>query len=92
MGSWLAEAPSRAQDGPRARALAVYLVEKQLVPLGRVQQLLHDLCGIQLARGTLVKGIQQAATVLEPVEAAIKAALRRTLDCFLLTGSLSKAC
>lgn len=77
VGSWPAAAPSRAQYGPRVRALAVYLVEEQLVPLGRVQQLLADLFGVQLARGTLVEWIQQAATVLGPVEAAIKAALRR---------------
>jgi transposase len=59
------------------RALAVYLVEEQLVPLGRVQQLLADLFGMRLARGTLVAWIQQAAATLEPVEAAIKAALRQ---------------
>ena len=47
-----AAAPSRAQYGPQygpqLRALAVYLVEEQLVPLGRVQQLLHDLVGVRL--------------------------------------------
>ena len=32
MGAFPAEAPSRAQYGPRLRALAVYLVEEQLVP------------------------------------------------------------
>src|SRR5260370_42033259 len=32
---------------------------------------------MQLARGTLVAWIQQAAVTLEPVEAAIKAALQR---------------
>jgi transposase len=75
VGQFPADAPSRAQYGPQVRALAVYLVEEQLVPLGRVQQLLADLFGVQLGRGTLVGWIQQAATVLEPVEAAIKAAL-----------------
>jgi transposase len=59
------------------RAVAVYLVEQQLVPLGRVQQVLADLFGLRLARGTLVGWIQQAARVVEPVEAAIKAALRQ---------------
>ena len=38
VGAFPAEAPSRAQYGPQLRALAVYLVEEQLVPLGRVQQ------------------------------------------------------
>jgi transposase len=32
VGGFPAEAPSRAQDGPRLRALAVYLVEQQLIP------------------------------------------------------------
>src|SRR5258708_4185032 len=76
-GAFPAEAPSRAQYGPYLRALAVYLVEEQLVPLGRVQQLLCDLLGVQLGRGTLVRWIQQASATLAPVEAQLTAALRR---------------
>ena len=76
VGTFPAEAPSRAQYGPRLRALAVYLVEAQFVPLGRTQQLLADLFGLRLARGTLVGWIQQAARVLGPVEEQIKGALR----------------
>jgi transposase len=74
-GAFPAEAPSRAQYGPRMRALAVYLVEQQLVPYGRVRELLADLLGADLSLGTLVEWVQQAATILEPVEAQIKAAL-----------------
>ncbi len=77
IGAFPAEAPSRAQDGPRLRALAVYLVEEQLVPLGRVQQVLHDLVGVRLGRGTLVRWIQQASATLAPVEAQITAALQQ---------------
>ncbi|SRR5712691_778283 len=77
VGTFPAAAPSRAQYGPHLRALAVYLVEEQLVPLGRVQQLLRDLLGVQLGRGTLVRWIQQAAQTLAPVEAQLTAALRR---------------
>jgi transposase len=77
VGAFPAEAPSRAQYGPQVRALAVYLVEEQLVPLGRVQQLLADLFGAHLARGTLVQWVQQAAQALAPVEAQLVAALRR---------------
>jgi transposase len=72
-----AEAPSRAQYGPQLRALVVYLVQQQLVPYGRVRELLADLCGSQLSLGTLVQWVQQAATVLEPVEAALKTALQQ---------------
>src|SRR5258706_7149101 len=77
VGTFPTEAPSRAQYGPRLRALAVYLVEEQLVPLGRVQQLLRDLLGVQLGRGTLVRWIQQASATLAPMEVELTAALRR---------------
>jgi transposase len=76
-GRFPAEAPSRAQYGPHVRALAVYLVEEQLVPLGRVQALLSDLFGVQVGRGTLVAWVQQAAAVLAPIEDRIKTALQQ---------------
>jgi transposase len=77
VGAFPAEVPSRAQYGARVRALAVYLVEQQHIPLGRAQQVLADLFGVHLARGTLVSWLHQAAQVLEPVERYIKAALVR---------------
>jgi transposase len=77
VGSFSAEAPSRAQYGPQLRALAVYLVEEQLVPLGRVQRLLADLVGLRLGRGTLVGWIQRAADVLAAVETQLKVALQQ---------------
>jgi len=48
-----------------------------LVPYGRVRELLADLFGAHLSLGVLVTWVQQAAAILEPVEAAIKAALRQ---------------
>jgi transposase len=75
VGAFPAEASSRAQYGAQVRALAVYLVEQQQQPLGRVQQLLSDLWRLRLGRGTLVRWIAQAARVLEPVERRIKDAL-----------------
>ena len=77
-GAFPPEAPSRAQYGPRLRALAVYLVEQQLVPYARVQELLRDLFGADLSGGTPVAWVREAAAILEPVEAAIKVALQRT--------------
>src|SRR5258708_6834693 len=77
VGSFPAAAPSRVQYGPRLRALCVYLVEQQLVPYGRVREVLADVFGARLALGTLVAWVQQAAATLEPVEAQLKAALRR---------------
>ena len=75
VGDFPVEASSRAQYGAGVRALTVYLVEQQHLPLGRVQQLLSDLWRMQLGRGTLVRWIAQAARVLKPVERRIKYAL-----------------
>lgn len=77
VGTFPPAAPSRAQYGPRLRALAVYLVEQQFVPYGRVRELLADLFGVSLSVGTLVTWIQQSAVVLAPVDAQLKAALRQ---------------
>jgi transposase len=77
-GHFPAEVPSRVQYGPRLRALAVYLVEQQLVPYSRVRELVADLLGTELSLGTLVEWVQQAATALALVEARIKAALSQT--------------
>jgi transposase len=76
VGVFPAAAASRAQYGPRLRALAVYLLEQQLVPYARVRALLADLYGAQVSLGTLVRWVGQAAQTLEPVEAQIMAALR----------------
>ena len=65
------EVPSRVQYGPRLRALAVYLVEQQLLPYGRVRELLTDLFGARLSVGTLVEWVGQVAAALEPVSLAV---------------------
>jgi transposase len=75
VGSFPAEAPSRAQYGPRLRALAVYLLEQQLVPYARVRELFADLIGAPVSLGTLLRWVQQSAETLRPVEEAIKTAL-----------------
>ncbi len=77
VGRFPAEAPSRAQYGPRLRAFAVYLVQQQLVPYGRVRALLHDVFGQRLSLGSVVNWVGQAATTLAPVETQITAALRQ---------------
>lgn len=74
-GAFPSEAPSRAQYGPRLRAFAVYLVEQQFVPYGRVRELLAERFDAHLSRGTLVQWVRQAATALEPVAAHIAVAL-----------------
>jgi transposase len=77
VGTFPAEASSRAQYGPRLRGLAVYLVEQQLVPYARVRELVADLLGARLSLGTLNRWVRQGAETLRPVEEQIKAALRQ---------------
>lgn len=77
VGAFPREAGSRAQYGPRVRALAVYLLEQQLIPYARVRELLADLLSAPVSLGTLTRWVQQAAQTLVPVEQAIKAALVR---------------
>jgi hypothetical protein len=76
VGTFPAEAPSRAQYGPRLRALAVYLLEQHFVPYGRVRELLTDLVGASFSLGTLLRWVRQSAATLAPVEAQLKAALQ----------------
>jgi transposase len=75
VGAFPAEAPSRAQYGPHVRALAVYLLEQQLIPYARVRELFTDLLGAHVSLGTLTRWVAQGARTLQPVEEAIKAAL-----------------
>jgi transposase len=77
VGDFPPEAPSRAQYGPRLRALAVYVVEQQLVPYARARDLLADLFGVPVSLGALVRWVGQATETLAPVEARIKVALRQ---------------
>src|SRR5258706_1881603 len=77
VGAFPTAVPSRAPYEPQLRAVTVYLVEEQFVPLGRVQQLLADLFSVRLGSGTLVGWVQQASQALAPVEAHIKWALQQ---------------
>jgi transposase len=77
VGQFPPEAPSRAQYGPRLRALAVYLLEQQLIPYARVREVVAELLGAPLSLGTLTRWVRQGAETLRPVEAQIKAALQR---------------
>jgi transposase len=67
------EAP--LQYGPRLGAIAVYLVQQQLLPWGRACEVLGDLVGIPLSQGTLARLIERCAAHLHPVEEQIKEAL-----------------
>jgi transposase len=67
----------RVQYGPQVRALALYLLEYQLLPYERTAQMLAEAVGCALSPGTLETWVQQAAHGLAAPEAAIKTALVR---------------
>jgi transposase len=58
VGAFPAEAPSRAQYGPQLRALAVYLLEQQLIPYARVREVVTELLGAPVCVGTLTRWVQ----------------------------------
>lgn len=65
------------QYGPRLQALGVYLVEYQLLPYDRANELLTDVFGGGPSEATLVAAVGRCAAELAETEAAIKAALRQ---------------
>jgi transposase len=63
------------QYGAMIGAIAVYLVQQQLLPLARAAEVMLDLLGIQMSEGTICTLIQRCATNLTDVEQHTKAAL-----------------
>jgi transposase len=68
------EAP--AQYGPGVRALAIYLSQQQLLPMGRVRAVLSEVVGCPLSTGTVSALIQRCATALAGQETATTRALQ----------------
>jgi transposase len=64
-----------AQYGPQVLGWSVYLHQYQLLPLARTQELLVDLLGRAPSQGTIAATAASCYLSLQPVEAAIKAAL-----------------
>src|SRR3989304_2673601 len=75
-GEFPAEVAQAVQYGPRAKAAAVYLQTYQLLPYERAVETLGDLFGVYPSEGTLATAQTIAYTQLEPVEQAIREALR----------------
>ena len=63
------------QYGPAFGAVAVYLVQQQLLPYERACETIQDLLGPTMTVGTLKGLIERCAQQLAPVEAQIKAHL-----------------
>ncbi len=74
-GQFPPEVTQPVQYGPRFKATCVYLQNYQLLPFARTQEVLHDLFGETVSPGTLAHCQATAAAQLQPIEAAIKAAL-----------------
>lgn len=71
-----AEARAPIQYGSKLGAIAVYLVEQQLLPWERACEVLHDLLGVHLSQGTLANLLERCANELEPIEVLTKEALK----------------
>src|SRR5512138_826680 len=65
------------QYGEGIKALAVYLMNYQLLPYRRTRELLEDLLGAGLAEGTLQAALAEAASQLAPSCAAIRQAIQQ---------------
>jgi transposase len=69
------EVRAPVQYGAACGAVAVYLVEQQLLPYERACEVMEDLLGLPMSVGTLQGLVQRCAQQLEPVEQQIKEAL-----------------
>jgi transposase len=63
------------QYGPHVGAMAVYLVQQQLLPLARACEVMGDLLGVHMSEATIWELIKRCAGQLAPVEQQIKEAL-----------------
>src|SRR5258708_5916904 len=69
------EVRAPVQYGPRIAAMAVYLVQQQLLPLARACEVMEDLLAVSMNQGTLCDLIARCSSHLAEVEQHIKAAL-----------------
>jgi transposase len=66
------------QYGPHVGAMAVYLVQQQLLPLARACEVMRDLLGVHMSEGTVWELIKRCAGQLAPVEQQITEALSQS--------------
>jgi transposase len=64
------------QYGASIGAIAVYLVEHQLLPLARACEVMEDLLGVQMSEGTVCELLARCAENLREVESLVKAGLQ----------------
>ena len=70
-----ADVTAPLQYGPALGALAVYLVQEQVLPFERVSELFFDLFGQPISPASVVSLVQRCAEQLTDVERQIKTAL-----------------
>ena len=75
-GHWPAHLTGNVQYGRRFKAFCLYLLNYQLLPYERTAELLATLLGYQPGGGTLQSILEQAHAALDPIERAIKGAIR----------------
>jgi len=75
-GQWPVHLTGNVQYGRRFKAFCLYLLNYQLLPYERTGELLATLFGYQPGGGTLQSILDQAYGTLEPIEQAIKGAIR----------------
>ena len=68
---------NRVQYGSRLRSLMVYLMDYQLLPSARVQELLSKVLGCALSEGTLYEARQACFELLTEVESSIFEAVQQ---------------
>jgi len=73
------EVRAPVQYGPRIAAMAVYLVQQQLLPLARACEVMEDVLAVSMSEGTLCDLIGRCASHLAEVEQHIKEALIASL-------------
>jgi len=64
------------QYGASIAAIAVHLVEQQLLPLARACEVMEDLLGVAMSEGTICELVARCAQNLVEVESLVKAALQ----------------
>jgi transposase len=71
------KAAAQYGQGIAALAVAVYLVEGQVVPYARASQVLQDVLGVQLSAGSIASFLQHCHEALAPVEQQLKVTLHQ---------------
>lgn len=70
-GEFPQDANSLVQYGAHLKGLMVYLLDYQLLPSARVEELLSDVLGCEVSEGTLYTSRERCFAELAPVEVAI---------------------